>query len=158
MYEENVPFPSLAAVTHAAGLPNYRQIKAEIARQAMTARVEAGECPGPAPVGYQNVVVGSRRTVAVDETVAPLIAEAFQLAGRRKSSLRKILAQLTPKGLTGRTGKPMGVSSLQAVLTNPFYAGFIRHQGKLFRGTHRPLVSKSLFDRVHRSLFRRRCR
>jgi site-specific DNA recombinase len=103
-------------------------------------------------------VDGTRRTVAVDETIAPLIVEAFQMAARRKSSLRKIIAELASKGLVGKGGRPIGVSSLQHLLTNPFYAGLIRHQGKLYRGTHQPLVSRTLFVRVHRSLFRRRCR
>jgi site-specific DNA recombinase len=134
------------------------QMRSEIAKQAMTARVEAGECPGIAPLGYRNVVVGNRRTVEVDPTTAPLIVEAFHLAAQRKGSLRNILAQLGPSGLVGRKGKPLGVSSLHAVLTNPFYAGLIRHRRELYRGAHSPLVSKSLFDRVRRHLYHRRCR
>jgi site-specific DNA recombinase len=133
------------------------QIRSEIAKQAMTTRVEAGECPGIAPLGYRNVVVGDRRTVEVDPVMAPLVVEAFRLAAQRKSSLRKILAELGPRGLIGRSGKPLGVSSLQVVLTNPFYAGLICHQGSVYRGTHKALVSRSLFDRVHQQLFRRRC-
>jgi site-specific DNA recombinase len=136
----------------------YHHIRSEIAKQAMTTRVEAGECPGQAPLGYQNVVVGTQRTVEVDPSSAPLIMEAFRLAAQRKSSLRKIIAVLQPRGLVGRSGKPMGVSSLQAILTNPFYAGLIRHQGNLYRGTHQPLISRTLFGRVQRSLSRRRCR
>jgi hypothetical protein len=58
------------------------------------------------------VVVGGRRTVAIDETVAPHIIEAFHLAAQRKASLRKILADLTLRGLVAQDGKPMGVSSL----------------------------------------------
>jgi hypothetical protein len=134
------------------------QIRSEIAKQAMTARVEAGECPGIAPLGYRNVVIDDRRTVEVDPTAAPLVIEAFHLAAQRKRSLRKIRTELGQRGLVGRNGKPIGVSSLQAVLTNPFYAGLIRHQDSVYRGVHKPLVSRSLFDRVHRSLFRRRCR
>jgi site-specific DNA recombinase len=134
------------------------QIRSEIAKQAMIARVAAGECPGIAPLGYHNVVVENRRTVEVDPVMAPLVVEAFRLAAQRKSSLRKVLAELGPRGFIGRTSKTMGVSSLQAILTNPFYAGFIRHQNKLYRAVHQPLISRSLFDQVHRQLFRRRCR
>ena len=136
----------------------YHRVRSELAKQARTARVEAGECPGPAPLGYRNIVIGSRRTVGIDPTTAPLIIEAFRMAAQRKSSLRKILTELSPRGLLGRSGRAMGVSSLQAVLTNPFYAGFIRHRGHLVRGVHQPLISQSLFDRVQSRLFRRRCR
>jgi site-specific DNA recombinase len=136
----------------------YHHVRSEIAKQAMTARVESGECPGRAPIGYRNVVVGTRRTVEVDPSTAPLIVEAFRMAAQRKSSLRKILAALQPRGLVGRSDRPMEVSTLQAILINPFYAGFIRHQGQRYRGTHQPLISRTLFDRVHRRLFQRRCR
>jgi hypothetical protein len=136
----------------------YHRVRSEIAKQAMTTRVEAGECPGRAPWGYLNVVVDGQRTVEVDPELAPLIVEAFRMAAQRKTSLRKIIAVLEPQGLLGRSGKPMGVSSLRVILTNPFYAGLIRHQGQLYRGRHQPLISKSLFDRVHQCLFRRRCR
>lgn len=135
----------------------YRRIKSEIAKRAMTERVAAGECPGRAPVGYRNVPVGHRHTIEVDQRLAPLIIEAFRLAAQHKSSIRKVLAELTPRGLVGKEGKPMGVSGLQFVLANPFYAGLIRHAGALHRGAHQPLVSRSLFNRVQQRLFRRRC-
>jgi site-specific DNA recombinase len=134
------------------------QVRSAVAKEASVARAQAGECSGPAPLGYRNAVNGQQRTVTVDKAIAPLIVEAFQMAARRKSSLRKIIAELAPKGLVGRSGKPIGVSSLQHLLTNPYYTGLIRHQSKLYRGTHQPLISRTLFDRVHVSLFRRRCR
>jgi len=136
----------------------YRRLKSELAKRAMAVRVQSGECAGRAPVGYVNTIVGHRRTVAVDAVLGPLVAEAFHLAAKRQMSIRKILALLVPKGLVGQGGKPMGVSGLQVVLSNPFYAGLIRHASTLYRGTHAPLISRSLFDRVHRRLFRRRCR
>jgi hypothetical protein len=58
----------------------FRHVRSEIAKQAMSERVQAGECPGIAPLGYLNVVVGDKRTVAIDETVAPCIVEAFRMA------------------------------------------------------------------------------
>lgn len=137
---------------------HFRAIRSEIAKQAVKERVAARECPGVAPTGYRNVIVGWRRTVGVNKRVAPLVVEAFHLAAQRKGSLRRILAVLTPRGLVGRGGKTMGVSGLHAVLTNPLYAGFIRHRGQLLPGTHQPLISKTLFDKVQSRLFRRRCR
>jgi len=139
-------------------LAGYRQIKSSLAKRAMATRVEAGECPGRAPAGYVNTVIANRRTVAVDPILGPLVAEAFQLAGKKEMSIRKILAELVPRGLVGQGGNPMGVSGLQVVLSNPFYAGLIRYAGAIYRGAHCPLISKSLFDRVHQRLFRRRCR
>lgn len=137
------------------GVHEYRSA---LARHAMTRRVEAGECPGVAPLGYRNVFRDGRRTVEVDATVAPLIREAFHMAGQKNSSLRKILAELHPRGFVGHAGRPMSIASLAVLLKNPFYYGLIRLRGQLHRGNHMPLVSKTLFDRVQCRLFRRRCR
>lgn len=139
----------------AAWLHNFRS---QQAKAAMARRVASGECAGRAPVGYTNTVVGERRTVAVDPVLGPLVAEAFRLSARRDMSIRKVLGLLVPKGLVGQGGKPMGVSGLQMVLGNPFYTGFVRLDGRLHPGNHESLVSKSLFQRVHSRLFRRRSR
>jgi site-specific DNA recombinase len=130
-------------------------------RQARSRRVRerqlrAGAWPGPAPIGYRNVWSGQQRVV-IDEAIAPLIQEAFRLAARQRSSIRKVLTELTPHGLVGRDGKPMSAATLQRVLRNPFYAGLVACKGALTPGRHTPLVSQSLFHQVQRRLRLRRC-
>jgi transposase len=129
-------------------------------RQARSRRVReqqlrAGEWPGPAPVGYRNGWDGQKGKVVIDEAIAPQIQDAFRLAARQGSSIRKVLVELTPRGLFSRFGKPMSVATLQRVLHNPFYAGLIAHEGQFITGKHQALVSKSLFRRVQRQLHRR---
>lgn len=45
-------------------------------------------------------------------------------------------------------GEPMAGNTLYAVFSNPFYAGYFKHDGKLYRGAHEPMVSWSEFERV----------
>ncbi len=82
--------------------------------------------------------------IVPEEPTAGLIIEGLQLilAGR---SLRQILAELTAKGLRNRNGKPLSLSSLHLVLTNPFYTGRVRFQGWTYRGSHEPLVDAATF-------------
>jgi site-specific DNA recombinase len=128
------------------------------ASSALAAKARRGECPGYAPTGYRNVRTEHGTHVEIDPHLGPLIHEAFYLAGRRGSSLRKVLAELTPKGLVSRNGNPMNASALQNILTNPFYVGMLRYKGQLIRGKHEPLVTASCFDRVGRRLRHRRRR
>ncbi len=126
------------------------------ASQAMDEKAALGGWVGQAPTGYVNVRKGRETQVEIDPAVGPLIAEAFQLAARKQSSLRQILAELTPRGLLSRNCTPMNAAALGGILSNPFYAGMVRYKGELYPGSHQALVSPSLFERAGRSLRRRR--
>lgn len=41
------------------------------------------------------------------------------------------------------------------ILSNPFYIGLFRYNGELHKGSHEPLIEKSLFDKVQRVLVER---
>jgi site-specific DNA recombinase len=134
----------------------YHRHLGQLTSAAMARKASEGGCPGCAPTGYRNVAVGNQTEVEIDPVLGPLVQEAFRLAGRKRTSLRKILAELTPQGLVSRNGKAMHASVLRGILTNPFYVGMIRYQGRLYEGDHQPLVSPSMFDRAGRNLRRRR--
>jgi len=128
----------------------------DLTRKAKQEKAQRGELPGPAPLGYRNCRTGRiTTTVEVDPQIAPLIQEAFRLAANGRS-LRPLLRDLTWKGLRSRNGKCLQVAGLWYVLSNPFYAGFVRYEEKLYPGTHEPLVDKTTFDLVQVKLADRR--
>ncbi len=62
----------------------------------------------------------------------------------------EILRSITSLGLRTVLGKPLPIQTFQKVLINPFYAGwmvFADQEGPM-RGSHAPLVSQKLFDKV----------
>lgn len=128
------------------------------AKVAMREKARAGELPGRAPLGYVNRRQGNRTWVEVDQEVAPLIKEAFRLAAMKKWSLRKIITVLTAQGLRTQSGKLLEAISLLRILTNPFYAGVVRYEDNETCGTHEPIVTRELFERVQWALGRRRRR
>src|SRR4051812_3898794 len=134
----------------------YHRYLGGLTKAGMDRKVQAGGYPGKAPTGYRNLRVGGEPRIKVDPVIGPLVAEAFHLAAQRRSSVRQVLAELTPKGLVSRNGEPLGPSALVGILRNPFYAGLVRYRGQLYRGVHEALVSRSLFERAGRSLRRRR--
>jgi site-specific DNA recombinase len=123
--------------------------KVKVAIQAMAIR---GGLPGCAPVGYKNVTMNYRKKVIIDEEKARLVHLAFGLVAFEDRPLRDILQEVTAYGLVSRNGKPMGISSFWGMLTNPFYAGYVRFRGEIVRGTHEPLVDDQLFGVVQARL------
>ena len=57
--------------------------------------------------------------------------------------------------MSRRTGEAIALSKLQELLQNPFYYGLIKHKGELYQGSHEPIISKQLFDKVQRTLLQR---
>jgi hypothetical protein len=50
---------------------------------------------------------------------------------------------------TRRRGpRPLGLSQVHRLLSNPYYAGFVKHNGHVYEGRHERLVSQELFDKV----------
>jgi site-specific DNA recombinase len=113
--------------------------------------LKQGHYPWLAPIGYLNT--GSALK-AVDPVQAPLVREAFVLYATGKYSLVTLLTVMTAKGLCTRSGRPLTVSRLHAMLTHPFYYGLIKVKGFSGIGVHTPLVTKAEFDEVQ-TLLRR---
>ena len=136
---------------------SYHRELGQRASRAMAEKVAAGGWIGVAPTGYRNLRIGDETWIEIDPVMAPVVQEAFRLVAERGSSLQKATEVLVSRGLVSRTGRPVSTAALRKILTNPFYFGMIRYKGVLYSGKHEALVSRSLFDRVHRSL-RLRCK
>jgi hypothetical protein len=125
--------------------PTYARI-GMLSKQAMVNRVENGGVASFAPNGYRNLPYTGGQ-VTLHPTESPLMHTAFQQAGDLQP-LRVICRFLFDHGMQSRTGKPIGPSALRYMLTNPFYIGLVKVDGRYVKGTHEPLVSVELFKRV----------
>lgn len=128
-------------------IQDYHAYTGRLASLAMAKKAQRGEITCAAPIGYKNAMVNGRKTVVIDEEVAPLIREAFGLAANG-TPLRKILETLTLKGLQSRNGKVVGPSALWNLLQNPIYIGLLRYQGRELPLLVAGIVDQSVFTRV----------
>jgi len=56
-------------------------------------------------------------------------------------------------GLAGpKRGKKMSLSSVEHILKNPFYSGHFLYRGELHQGSHKPMITKKLFDKIQQVL------
>lgn len=133
-------------------------IRGKRTKMSMLEKARQGKFPSRAPVGYLNIPdpadpTGRRRTVAVDPVKGPLVKLAFELYAKGGYSLATLRNELNLRGLHQKaTAKnpnaPMSIYGLQVILGNPFYYGTIRWGGQTFEGSHEPLITAELFNRV----------
>ena len=103
----------------------------------------------------------SGKIIIADPTRFPLLQRLWEMllsGGYSVPQLLKIatneMGLRTPKKKkTG--GKPLSVSGIYRVLSNPFYAGYILFQNQWYPGRHQPLISLEQFENTQVLLGRR---
>jgi len=143
----------MAATAAARRIEISEEVKRGIKR-----KIEVGGTSGVAPIGYLNVREplphgGEVRTVIIDPERGKIIVWAFETYATGLYSLSDITTLLEARGLytrpTRRRGpSPLGLSQVHRLLSNPYYAGFVKHNGHVYQGRHEALVGQELFDKV----------
>jgi len=120
----------------------------EETKKGLYGRLRQGLYPFKAVNGY--VDSGAGRPKEIDPASGPLIRKAFELYSSGEIGLHALADEMHRLGLRGRTGNKITINGLSTILHNPFYMGVIRIEktGDTFRGVHRSLISRELFDRV----------
>lgn len=136
----------------------YSDALSENVKRGNRTKAENGWLPNFVPIGYLNDK--DTKTIVKDSERFSLIRQMWDLMLTGTFSPRKILETATYEwGLRTKKrrrigGKPLALSALYRVFTNPFYAGIIRWEGKTYPGKHDAMVSQEEFDRVQQVLHR----
>ncbi|MCW2114434.1 recombinase family protein [Bradyrhizobium elkanii] len=121
-------------------------------------KIEKGWRPNQAPLGYLNDP--DTKTIVKDPIHFPLIRAMFELmlTGSYTAKQVAVIARDEWGFLTPRKkrigGRPLALSSIYQILSNPFYAGIIVWGGQTYPGKHEPVTTIDEFERV-RSLLDR---
>ncbi|MBI4065364.1 recombinase family protein [Candidatus Gottesmanbacteria bacterium] len=108
-------------------------------------KLRNGVYPNKAPIGYLNEP--RKRTVEVDPKTAHVVKRAFRLFSTGNYSFSAIQKYFFEKGLKGKTRRLPHLDKIRMMLRNPFYYGVIKFTGEIYQGSHKPLISKTLFDK-----------
>lgn len=97
---------------------------------------------------------GKGKNKELDPERAILVRKAFELYATGKYNLLSLVDDMYKLGLRNRNGHKVTRNGFSTMLNNPFYIGLmhIRQTDETFPGSHRPLIPKSLFNRVQRVL------
>jgi DNA invertase Pin-like site-specific DNA recombinase len=140
---------------------------------------EGGICTYKAPIGYLNE--GTMKHKPLDPERSPIIRKIFQILAKKEWSLSDLADWANRQGLTSpparrpRTAeellaeedddvtiqpvsRPMTVTMVHKILTNPFYTGkILTHDGRYVQSkSHEALITESLFVQVQAVLKRKR--
>ena len=123
-----------------------RNLREEV-KKGIQGRLKQGLYPLAAPLGYLDQ--GGGKPKILDPSRAPFVRDSFELYAAGLS-LPALSDELYHRGLRSKIGKQVGINRLSELLHNPFYMGIIRmkRSGEHYAGVHRPIISKSLFERV----------
>lgn len=135
----------------------YSDALSENVKRGNRTKLENGWRPNQAPLGYLNDP--TTKTTVVDRDHFPLIQRMFDLVltGHTPREVARIARDewgfRTPvRRKIG--GVPLAMSSVYKILSNPFYAGLILWDGKVYQGRHEAAVSIAVFERVRQLLER----
>ena len=133
---------------------NYIDNLSEEARKGMQEKAEQGIWPTVAPLGYRNLTgPDGKKIIEPDPQSALPIGRLFEWYATGTLSLREAAKKIRAAGLVHRkSGAPVPVSTVHAILRNRLYAGAFEWNGRLYLGTHQPLVSPELWERVQNVL------
>jgi len=115
-------------------------------------KLAQGWMPAPPPPGYKTAIENGKKIHVPDERTKPLMQRAFQLYLEPSYSIMSICDELELMGITTRKGRYYHKSQVQHILTNPYYIGIIRFNGKEYPGAHEPIIDKDLFDKVQQKM------
>lgn len=118
-------------------------------------KCEMGFRPNFAPLGYINDYYSGKglKKVFIDKKRAPIIKEMFEKVAYEGYSGRDIYDWLKNKtNLRSRNGNVLVLSAIYKMLNNPYYSGFFTYDGKWYKGSYEPIVSKELFDAVQKKM------
>jgi hypothetical protein len=125
-----------------------------LTKRGIRTKCEMGWRPGVAPLSYINRSFGGVSDIIPDPDRAEIITEMFYKAAEGWSG-RKLQNWLAEKEISTRNGKLVPLSSVLAMLINPFYYGAFQYPegpgAKWYKGAHKPLISKELFDEIQQS-------
>ncbi len=121
----------------------------------MLGRLNEGKYPSRAPIGYLDKSEAEKIGIktepgikVVDPIRGPLLKKAFELYSTGEYTVQNLNKILTAKGFRSKGGKIINWKMLYKVLRHSFYYGYITYNNIMYKGLHKPLVSKALFDKV----------
>ena len=127
------------------------EVKADRTKAGMQSALESGRWTFGAPLGY--IQTGGRgSSIVPDPERAPHVRRAFDLLASGSHKKHDVLRILTAEGLRRLSGKPVSITTFQAMVRNPIYAGVMKVRGwphlPPMRGDFEPIVSQELFDQA----------
>jgi site-specific DNA recombinase len=133
----------------------YTNNLSEEVKKGQKEKIAQGWVPMRAPLGYKSQGEKGHMIQVVDSEMAPLVKKMFELYATGNYSVLSVQDEMVKLGLRTRNGNKVLQSRIYTLLQDPYYYGKIRWNGEVTQGSHEPIITKDLFDKVQSILKKR---
>ena len=120
----------------------------ENVKRGLRQKLRRGERPGLAPVGYLNEL--RHHTVVKDPERWQIVKKVFEAYATGNFTIEALQKLSFSLGLVSRrTNEALTLGRIHKMLQNPTYYGVFIVRNEMYQGTHEPIISKRLFDKIH---------
>lgn len=150
-FDSNSPLGQFSLTMMGAVAEMQRKSWMEASLIGMEKRAREGRHNGVRLLGYRLVpdaedLRGGTKMV-IEEQEAETVRQIFALY-MKGFGYKAIVNRINAEGRTGKNGKTFSISSIQTILTSPFYIGKVRFADILADGLHEPIISQEIWDTV----------
>ena len=112
-------------------------------------KIENGEYPSHAPLGYINDKRNGRKNIFPDPESADKVTETFRYASTGKYTLDEVYKHARDVlNLRSKKGNEISKATINDMLRNSLYFGWFLHGGSYHQGVYETLVDRDLFEKV----------
>ena len=124
------------------------------AKRGLKTKVEKGDYPNQAPLGYRNTpnLLKGTRKIEVDNKRWDLCRKWWELMITGLYSVEKSLEEINKMGLTGKKGNPISRTVAYKFFRDIFYTGNFEYSGVVSPGNHKPMVTMAEWVKVQQIL------
>lgn len=145
----SIHFPNENALVLAMyfGMANqYVRDLSENVKRGNRAKLERGDWPNRAPIGYINNKAD--KTIEIDKPRKKHIEKIFSLYNSGAYSLKDVTNILYEDGFRSPAGNKVIKSQIHRILSNYLHCGLMEKDGKIYQGNHKPIISVSTFEKA----------
>lgn len=128
---------------------NYIDNLSEETKKGQIQKAESGIWPSRAPLGYRNVEgAHGKKIIEPDPAYAQSVRFIFEQYSTGQYSLKQLAAKVQAQGLRLKGRNHIYAVTIQKILKNAIYRGDFIWKGKLYAGSHEPIVDRELWHRA----------
>ncbi len=127
---------------------NYIDNLSEEVKKGQKEKLAQGWLPCRPKPGYKTVGERGHKIHVPDEAKAPIMRKHLELYSTGEYSVEKLANLMFEAWLRSSTGGRIYKSRIHQLLKDPFYIGKIYWGGQVYQGSHEPLITQEIFDKI----------